>query len=123
TLERADHTARGVMQQLGLSPSQVGQLQQLPWQKIIAALPTGLGGGLGPVVDHRSLPANPFDPDASSVSAQVPMILGSTLTEITFMSSTPLDPIDDATLHRLVTRLTRGNSAEAGQLISLYRRD
>lgn len=123
TLEKADRTARALMRQLGLQPTQVTELQQLPWQKIIAAIPAGLGGGLGPVVDHRSLPANPFDPVASSVSAQVPMILGSTLLEITFMSSTPLDPIDDATLHHLVTRLARGNAAKAGQLISLYKRD
>jgi len=123
TLERADRTARALLQALGLRPNQVQRLQQLPWQKIIAAIPTGLGGGLGPVVDHRSLPSNPFDPVASAVSAHVPLILGSTLLEITFMTSTPLDPIDDATLHGLVTRLARGNAAEARKLISLYRRD
>jgi para-nitrobenzyl esterase len=123
TLEKADQTARALMRTLGLQANQVEKLQQLPWQKIIAAIPTGLGGGLGPVVDHRSLPNNPFDPVASSVSAHVPLILGSTLLEITFMTSTPLGPIDDALLHDLVTRLARGNSAEAQKLVSLYRHD
>ena len=123
TLEKADQAARALMRTLGLQPSQVEKLQQLPWQKLIAAIPAGLGGGLGPVVDHRSLPANPFDPVASSVSAHVPLILGSTLLEITFMTSTPLGPIDDAMLHGLVTRLARGSSTQAQKLIALYRRD
>lgn len=123
TLEKADRTTKALMQRLGLQPNQVAQLQQLPWQRIIAAIPAGLGGGLGPVVDHRALPANPFDPVATAVSAHVPMILGSVLLEITFMSNTPLDPIDGATLHRLVTRLAHGNAAEAGRLIALYKRD
>ena len=122
-LENADAAARTLLQRLGLKPTQLAQLQRLPWQQILAAVRGGLGNGFGPVVDHRVLPASPFDPIASSISAQVPMILGSTLLEVTFMTSTPLDPIDDAMLHALVTRLTRGDAVEAGRLIGLYRRD
>ena len=36
---------------------------------------------LGPVKDGRSLPRDPFDPDAPPQSAHIPMILGNTKDE------------------------------------------
>jgi para-nitrobenzyl esterase len=104
----------------------VDQLQQLPFQKIIAALgPMGPAGRFGPVLDGRSLVSGngAFDPVAPSISAKVPMILGSTLTEITFLNTTPLDPIDDATLRADIKRGLRVDDAETEKLIALYKRD
>jgi para-nitrobenzyl esterase len=102
------------------------QLQQVPFQQIIAALgPMGPAGRFGPVLDHRTLISGngPFDPVAPAISADVPMILGSTLTEITFLNSTPLDPIDDATLRRDVKRDLRLEDADVEKLIGIYKRD
>ncbi len=122
TIERANMDAERLMGKLGLKPSQTAELQKMPWQKIVAAQGGGLGG-FGPIVDHRSLPANPYDPVASSISADVPMIMGSVLTEVTFMANTPLDPIDDQKLHELVKKNTRSDDAQADQLIALYKKD
>ena len=36
---------------------------------------------LGPVKDGRSLPRDPFDPDAPPLSADIPMVLGNTTTK------------------------------------------
>jgi para-nitrobenzyl esterase len=36
---------------------------------------------MGPVKDGRSLPRDPFDPDALPLSAAIPMILGNTAGE------------------------------------------
>ena len=36
---------------------------------------------MGPVKDGRSLPRDPFDPDAPPLSAAIPMILGNTAGE------------------------------------------
>src|ERR1700761_5532903 len=126
TPDEGTEIASKIMTQLGLQPNQVDQLQQMPFQKIIAALgPMGPAGRFGPVLDGRNLVSGngAFDPVAPSVSAHVPMILGSTLTEITFLNTTPLDPIDDATLRTDLKRALRVDDAETEKLIALYKRD
>ena len=126
TPDEGNEIAGKIMAQLGLQPNQVDQLQQVPFQKIIAALgPMGPAGRFGPVLDGRSLVSGngAFDPVAPSLSANVPMILGSTLTEITFLNTTPLDPIDDATLRADVKRGLRIDDTETEKLIALYKKD
>jgi para-nitrobenzyl esterase len=77
--------------------------------------------GYGPVVDGRSIPANPFDPGAPQVSADVPMLIGSNLTESTFFLTTPLDPLTDAELLKQVKDYTHTDDGAAAQLVTLYR--
>ncbi|HXR96014.1 MAG TPA: carboxylesterase family protein [Rhizomicrobium sp.] len=123
-LDEASEIASHLMTQLGLHD--VDQLQHIPFTQIIAALgPMGTAGRFGPVLDHRSLASGngPFDPVAPSISANVPMILGSTLTEITFLNTTPLDPIDDATLRADLKRTLKVDDGEVTKMIALYRRD
>jgi para-nitrobenzyl esterase len=79
--------------------------------------------GWGPVVDGQALPRHPFDPDAPQVSADVPMLLGSNLTERTFFPDTPLDPIDEAALVGHVRRYTNLGDPEATRLIAVYRKN
>jgi para-nitrobenzyl esterase len=126
TPDEGTEIATKIMAQLGLQPNQVDQLQQIPFQKIIAALgPMGPAGRFGPILDGRNLKSGngAFDPVAPSLSASVPMILGSTLTEITFLNSTPLDPIDDAALRTNVKRGLKVDDAETEKLIALYKKD
>ena len=126
TPDEGTEVATRIFKQLGLQPNQVDQLQQIPFQQILAAMgPVGPAGRFGPVQDSRSLVAGngPFDPVAPSLSANVPMILGSTLTEITFLNSTPLDPIDDATLRADLKRALQVDDAEIEKLIALYKHD
>jgi para-nitrobenzyl esterase len=126
TPDEGTEIATRIMTQLGLQPNQVDQLQQVPFQRIIAALgPMGPAGRFGPVLDGRSLVSGngAFDPVAPSLSAKVPMILGSTLTEITFLNTTPLDPIDDASLRSDIKRGLRVDDAETEKLIALYKKD
>ena len=89
--------------ELGLSSSQVDQVHAMPHARLLGAAqaaqrklapPGGAGGpgglqrlvtgdraGLAPVVDDATLPHHPFDPAAPSISARVPMLIGSTLNE------------------------------------------
>jgi para-nitrobenzyl esterase len=129
----ATDMARQVVDRLGLKPGQIDQLQKLPVDSILAAM-----GGIaydshagsflrfGPVIDRRTLSSHPWDPAAPSVSAHVPLILGSNLTEICFQPATPKDPMDDRQLHEVVQRsLGFGAHLEpqqAAQLIALYRK-
>ena len=126
TPDEGTEVATRIMAQLGLQPNQVDQLQMVPFQQILAAMgPVGPAGRFGPVLDGRNLVSGngPFDPVAPSLSANVPMILGSTLTEITFLNTTPLDPIDDAALRTDLKKALRVDDAETEKLIALYKRD
>lgn len=135
--DQATAMTRKVMDALNLQPSQVEQLRDVSVNDMLAALswvsaqaPGGAGGLLrfGPVIDHRTLSRNPWDPDAPVESANVPMLLGSVLTEGTFMLTTPRDPINDRELHQRVERglgfgVGHLSPEQAEQLIALYRRD
>ena len=57
---------------------------------------TRAGLRLGPVVDGKTLPGDPFDPTAPAMSAEVPLLIGSVEFEVNFFPNTKLDPIDDA---------------------------
>ena len=90
------------------------------------AAPPGPGPGagltLGPVVDGRTLPSNPFDPAAPGQSAGVPFLTGTTATEITFFApDDQLRPIDDATFRQRVKALMKVTDAQADRLINVYR--
>jgi para-nitrobenzyl esterase len=54
----------------------VDKLRTMPMEKLVAT--THSAGYMGPVKDGRSMPRDPFDPDAPPLSADVPMILGNT---------------------------------------------
>lgn len=124
TADEGTDIASRLMRQLNVND--VDQLQQLPFPTLIAALgPMGPAGRFGPVLDRRTLVSGngPFDPVAPSMSANVPMILGSTLTEITFLNTTPLDPIDDATLRADLKGALKVNDGEMEKILAIYRRD
>jgi para-nitrobenzyl esterase len=126
TTDEATDAAQKLMAQLGVAPDQVDQLQQMPYQKILDAMAAMKGTGrFAPVLDHRSLVSGngPFDPVAPLQSADVPLILGSNLTEVTFMNATPLDPIDDATLRADVKRNLRVDDDETDKIVAMYKRD
>jgi para-nitrobenzyl esterase len=98
--ERAQTVSDLVVAELGLNATTIGQIHTLPYARIVEAGAKVLrernkmppGGvpdfrrlveqlGFSPVVDGKILPAQPFDPRASALSADVPMIIGSTLNE------------------------------------------
>jgi len=86
--ERAAKLADAVLAQLGLSRAQIGELQMLPFRQLIAAIgpaqkkigpsssPLFDRYDFGPVVDGTVLPAHPFDPAATAVSADIPVLVG-----------------------------------------------
>src|SRR5712691_9591539 len=78
---------------------------------------------LGPVTDGRTLPAVPFDPVATEISANVPHMIGSTETEITWLQTTKYDPLDEAALRARVKETARTDDAAADKLIAVYRND
>ncbi len=91
--DAANKSTEAFLAKVGLKANQVDQLQNLPVDRIVQAL---AGGRFGAVVDGKTLPANPFDPTAPEISANVPLLIGTVQTEVTFFAGQQLDPIDQA---------------------------
>ena len=72
----ASTNARALLTALNLEPSKVDALRTIPMEQLIKV--SRAPAYLGPVKDGRSLPRDPFDPDAPPLSAHIPMILGNT---------------------------------------------
>ena len=79
---------KAFLQLLGIAPEKLAELRTMPMQKIADALnnlPPEGAVNFGPVMDGRSLPRHPFDPDAPAVSAQVPVMVGTIKDETTLL--------------------------------------
>ena len=72
----AVRNASDLLAALHITPDRVRDLTQVSMQDLIAV--SRAPKYLGPVKDGRSLPRDPFDPDAPPQSADIPMILGNT---------------------------------------------
>src|SRR6266436_8869237 len=124
TADAAAAAAQTLLAQLGVGAGDLDRIQETPFERILGALQAARPPlGFGPVVGGHALPRHPFDPEAPEISAHVPMLLGSNLTERTFFPDTPLDPIDDAALLGHVKRYTGLGDAEASRLIASYRKN
>jgi para-nitrobenzyl esterase len=92
TREHATKQAQKLLSALGLSVKDIDKLQSLPVGRIFAANakvnPNGLMGW-APVVDGQILPQHPFDPVAPSISANVPLIIGTNRDEATLFLALP----------------------------------
>jgi para-nitrobenzyl esterase len=85
----------------------------------------GSGGGFAasPVVDGTSLPHDVFNPDATTLSANIPLLIGSTETEVTWNVNTDYTPpADEAALRERVKRTLRTDDAQAGKVVALYKK-
>jgi para-nitrobenzyl esterase len=97
TAEDSAKLGAAVLQQLGLSASQIDQIHDVPEEHLIAAGIAGIRSlatpaqfgrsfslpriGWQPVVDGSNLPAQPWDPAAPAISANVPLLVGTVLNE------------------------------------------
>jgi para-nitrobenzyl esterase len=121
----ATRAAEQFLGKLGLTSKQLDRLQQMPWRQLQDAFFSapriqGLAGG--PVVDGDSLPRDQWSPDAPAVSADVPLMMGSTETEDAWSDPPPpLVMSEDEMLTRVV-RIARGDQAKARDLVALYRK-
>src|SRR5499433_3901585 len=116
--DAASKTAETLMKELGLSKGQGRELKGVPLDKLMDA---GNKARFGPVVDGTALPTHPFDPVASPLGADVPVIVGYTRTERTvYEIDTPgYGQLDEAGLLDS-TRKLLGDSAE--RVIENYRK-
>jgi para-nitrobenzyl esterase len=133
--ERTTQLADAVLKQLGLGAGQFDALQALPVAKlseVIAPAQKTLPKpryplldryNFGPVIDGKVLPTQPFDPAASALQDDVPVMVGGTSSE----SAIYLAP-DDAVWNRTLSEeeLQKRTAAVAGEatddLLAYYKR-
>ncbi|HLK48931.1 MAG TPA: carboxylesterase family protein [Bryobacteraceae bacterium] len=114
--DAAQKNTEKFLSNLGLKPNQIAELHTLPAEKLLAAT-TGLR--LGPVVDGKALPRDPFDPDAPEVSADVPVIIGTAETEGTYFASPDLLALDESTMR---ARLRERLGGDPDRVVELFRK-
>jgi para-nitrobenzyl esterase len=106
-----------------LDSGSIGRIQELAVEEVLratanvmqqqAAKPQDKRLGFGPVLDGVTVLAHPFDPQASDLSAGVPMIVGSTLNEFTSATNHPdLAAMSEAELEKRV-RDVHGEQTQA----------
>jgi para-nitrobenzyl esterase len=136
--DRTQALADRIVAELGLAKSSIEQIHILPFAHIVEAgakvvreLNSNRGDrppdfrhmadmpGFSPVVDGQILPAHPFDPQASTLSAQVPMIIGSTLNE--FVTALNHPEYESMTAAELEQRVNGTFGANAAAIIEAFR--
>jgi len=119
TREQATKVAETLLGRLNIPKTRIPDIQKVSWQELLeaqASVASGLGGGFAPVVDGSILPHNPFDPTAPPESADVPMIISTTL-EDAALALTNFD-LDEAGLKTL---LNQRYSGKGDEILALYR--
>ena len=132
----SQRVAELTMDELGLSRSQVKELQNIPVDRLsgaateamkkagrprIAGRDTFGESGWGPTVDGSSLPVHPFDPGAPALSADVPLITGTNLNESTSGIDHPAATAMTVEEMNRSLHQTYGSDSEA--IIAAYRKD
>ena len=116
--------ARELMTTLGLTRGQARELQKIPLDKLMGAYfevvrkmnVDQMTQGFSPLVDGIFIPQHPFHPVASNVSADVPLMLGSTRTELT-SSARPEDfELTDAAMRSRIRTLLGTHADNAIQV-------
>jgi len=128
--EDANRTARSLLNELGIAPQRIDDLQNVPVEKLLAAhtgamqpLPPRRGElrtGYSPVVDGTILPHHPFDPGAPSLAANIPILVGCTEYEATlfYLRDEAAFMLDEAGLRARVRDMV--GDADADRLIAVY---
>jgi len=90
----SEHLGAAVVQEAGLTPSDLAKLQSMPWKEFYAIATRAqqklareasggspMGRGFSPVVDGSILPQHPYDPEGAPTAADIPMIISSVQNE------------------------------------------
>jgi para-nitrobenzyl esterase len=119
--DRATQGAEALLKQLGIAKSRAADLQKISWQQLLeaqiaaGASTPGIGGG--PVLDGKYLTHDPFDPTAPVESAEIPLIVSTTL-EDAALSLTNFT-LSEADLKTLIDKRFKDKGAD---ILAMYRK-
>jgi para-nitrobenzyl esterase len=119
--------ATALLTKLGIEKSKARNIQNVPINTLMTAyfaasrdLQAGGGQGFAPASGGKVLPHDPFYPSASSISADVPVMVGNTRTEWTTFSDEASFSRDEAGMEDRINKLL---GADAAKTIAAYRKD
>ena len=128
TPEAAARNTHHLLTQLGLDVRNVNALLDVPAATLLQAMPKAVAAAgridnYRPVLDGRSLAVHPFDPAAPAIAANVPLMIGSCETEMTFPYSQAMQNFtyDEAQVLARIKGFVRVDDAQAARLMAVYR--
>ena len=122
--DQGTRVARELMSTLGIPKDRVRDLQTVPLDKLMSAYfatvrrmnVDQMTQGFSPLVDGDVVPKHPFHPTASPISADVPVMLGSTRTELTSSAQEEDFKLDEAGMRTRIRQLLGTNADNAIQV-------
>jgi para-nitrobenzyl esterase len=117
TREAASGEAAKLLKTLGLSKANIADIQKVPWQQLLEAQISSRGS-FRPVVDGQVLPHHPFDPAAPQESADVPVIISTTLHDAALRLTN-----FDLTEQGLADVFRQRFGPKGAQILAAYRRE
>ncbi len=122
--ETATARAEKLLKALDLPRDRIDEIRTLPMERLVAV--TAAGGYYGPVLDGRSVPRHPFAPDAPSISAHIPFMVGTTRDESRLLIGRGAPQMFDLTWETLPENLARYaekmGALDQAEVIAMYRR-
>jgi para-nitrobenzyl esterase len=123
--DQAARVARELATTLGSSAPTLSELQAIPLDRLMSAYfatvrrmnVDQMTMGFSPTVDGAAVPSHPFHPTAADVSADVPLIIGSTRTELTSQTDDAAFSLDEAEMR---ARIEERVGAASGAIIDIY---
>jgi para-nitrobenzyl esterase len=125
--DQATKAAEALLDELGIKAKDLPQIHKLPTAKILSAYFAASAkiagrGAFRPILDPEVLPAHPFDPTATTISENVPVMIGWNKTESTAFSlgQDELWSLDEKGMRSRIEKLAGANN---DRLIEAYRRE
>ncbi len=100
--ERSERGARALLDAFDLSPAEAGRLREIPAEQLLATAGPLLRQ-FAPAVDGNHLPRHSFDPDASPLAHDIPMIIGTNDTEATTFANDAMFNLTDEAMRNMLT--------------------
>jgi para-nitrobenzyl esterase len=117
TPAEATAEAEKLLKTLGIAKGNVAAIQTVSWQRLLEAQ-VASGGNFRPVAVGKVLPHHPFDPAAPMESADVPVIISTTLHDAALrLTNFDLDETGLAALFR------QRFGAKGGEILTAYRHE
>ena len=126
SINREDATKHAQALMSKLNVSSPADLMSVPMLKLLSMTRPGAIGmpwPLGPVVDGKTLPAHIFDPKATTISEDIPLMIGSTETEVTWNAQQQYDPMDDNALRANLAQGLRVTPEGADKISAVYKKN
>lgn len=126
----ATRHAEWVLHHLGLGPGNIDALETMPLDRLMDAATMVLNrvsvpgeNPFAPVVDGRALPRDPFDPDAPAISADIPMLIGTTKDESRMLLAGDVAnfALDESGMRRRLIDFLEVGPDETDRIVAVFR--